>query len=141
MQLSVYLHLYLSNLCQVSGVSDYLFVPTIWNHFCASNRNLDIWTFLHIFQAFPSPAWLRSCVLNAAWLGGGAGCGQAGGARLRGPGRWKIMCSNFVQAVAVLAAVREGEGAVHCRQSIQLAPPPANRDGNESSRSFTVPES
>ena len=80
-------------------------------------------------------------MLNAAWLGGGAGCGQAGGARLRGPGRWKIMCSNFVQAVAVLAAVREGEGAVHCRQSIQLAPPPANRDGNQPSRSSTVPGS
>ena len=75
-------------------------------------------------------------MLNAAWPGGGAGCGQA----VRGPGRWKIMCSNFVQAVAVLAAVREGEGAVHCRQSIQLAPPPANRAANEPSRSFTVPK-
>ena len=111
MQLCVYLHLYLYNLCQVSGVSDHLFVPTDPLYGTIFAHRIETRTFgqFHTFsKRLPSPAWLRSCVLNAAWLGGGAGCGQAGGARLRGPGRWKIMCSNFVQAVAVLAAVGGG---------------------------------
>ena len=141
MQLCVYLHIYIY---AKSVAFLIIYLPSLYEPIFA--HRIETCTFGH-FHTFskrlpsPSPAWLRSCVLNAAWLGGGAGCGQAGGARLRGPGRWKIMCSNFVQAVAVLAAVREGEGAVHCRQSIQLAPPPANRDGNEPSRSSTVPES